>query len=52
VYVAIGDDGRPAQVPPLELETEEDKHAHAEGELRQRERLIRAQRERAGRPAP
>jgi uncharacterized protein (TIGR00369 family) len=47
VYVAIGDDGRPAQVTPLELETEEDHRAHAEGELRQRERLIRAQRESA-----
>ena len=47
VYVAIGDDGRPAQVTPLELETEEDHRAHAEGELRQRERLVRAQRESA-----
>jgi len=47
VYVAIGDDGRPAQVPALELETDEDRRAHAEGELRQRERLARARRENA-----
>jgi acyl-CoA hydrolase len=45
VYVALGDDGRPCEVPPVELETDDDRRAHAEGELRQRERLARKQRE-------
>jgi uncharacterized protein (TIGR00369 family) len=45
VYVALGSDGRPCEVPPLRLDTEEDRRAHAEGELRQRERLVRKQRE-------
>jgi len=45
VYVALGDDGRPCEVPPVELETVDDRRAHAEGELRQRERLARKQRE-------
>ena len=44
VYVALGTDGRPSEVPPLELDTEEDRIAYAEGELRQRERLERKQR--------
>jgi acyl-CoA hydrolase len=44
-YVALGDDGRPCEVPPVELETDDDRRAHAEGELRQRERLARKQRE-------
>lgn len=45
VYVALGDDGRPTQIPRLELESEEDKSAFAEGELRQQERLARKDRE-------
>lgn len=46
VYVALGEDGKPCEVPPLELETDEDRRAHADGELRQRERLVRKERER------
>jgi uncharacterized protein (TIGR00369 family) len=45
VYVALGEDGRPCEVPAIELETDDDRRAHAEGELRQRERLARKQRE-------
>lgn len=48
VYVALGDDGRPAEVPRLALETDEDRRAWDEGELRQRERLARKQRENRG----
>jgi len=45
VYVALGEDGRPCEVPPLELVTDEDRRAHNEGVLRQRERLARKERE-------
>ncbi len=45
VYVALGEDGRPTAVPELELVTDEDRRAWREGELRQRERLARKQRE-------
>jgi uncharacterized protein (TIGR00369 family) len=45
VYVALGEDGRPCEVPALELATDEDRRAHAEGEHRQRERLTRKERE-------
>ncbi|MFO7181696.1 MAG: acyl-CoA thioesterase [Pseudomonadota bacterium] len=48
VYVALGDDGRPCEVPRLVLETDEDRRAWEEGELRQKERLARRARE--GRP--
>lgn len=47
VYVALGTDGRPSEVPRLELVTDEDQRAWEEGELRQRERLARKQRESA-----
>jgi len=52
VYVALGEDGRPAEVPRLELVTDEDRRAWAEGELRQRERLARKQRESRDLPWP
>lgn len=45
VYVALGADGRPVDVPGLELVTDEDRRAWAEGELRQRERLARKERQ-------
>ncbi len=45
VFVALAEDGRPAPVPRLELESEEDKLSFAEGELRQKERLARKDRE-------
>lgn len=46
VYVALGDDGKPCEVPGVELVTDEDRRAYADGELRQRERLARKERER------
>jgi uncharacterized protein (TIGR00369 family) len=39
VYVAIDEDGRPTQVPPLLAETEDEKVRMAEAELRHQERL-------------
>jgi acyl-CoA hydrolase len=39
VFVAIDDDGRPIQVPPLILETEEERRRWAEAEARQQHRL-------------
>lgn len=39
VYVALDENGRPTEVPPLILETEEDHRRWAEGEARQRHRL-------------
>lgn len=39
VYVALDENGRPAEVPPLLLETEEEHRRWAEGEARQRHRL-------------
>lgn len=42
VYVALDDDRRPAPVPPLLLETEEDRRRFAEGEARHRQRLLEA----------
>lgn len=47
VYVALGDDGRPTEVPRLELVTEADRRAWEEGEQRQIERLARKRRETA-----
>ncbi len=44
VYVAIDDDGKPCGVPPLLLETDEDKQRWEAGKRRQRERLERRQR--------
>jgi uncharacterized protein (TIGR00369 family) len=39
VYVALGDDGRPAPVPELELHTEEEKKLFEEGIARQKHRV-------------
>ena len=39
VYVALGDDGRPAEVPPLRLETEEERLLAREAEARRQRRL-------------
>lgn len=44
VFVAIGDDGSPVEVPRLILESEEDRQHFAAGEFRQ---SVRKQRERA-----
>ncbi len=41
VYVALGDDGRPTEVPRLILETDEDRRRWVEGEARQQHRLAR-----------
>jgi acyl-CoA hydrolase len=38
-FVAISDDGRPRPLPPLELETEDDRRRHAEAETRRIARL-------------
>ncbi len=47
VYVALDDEGRPTPVPPLILETEEDRRRWEEGAQRQEHRLARARRKRA-----
>jgi uncharacterized protein (TIGR00369 family) len=39
VYVALGNDGRPTEAPPLILETEEERRRWEEGKRRQAERL-------------
>ena len=39
VYVALDDEGRPSQVPPLKAETEDDKHRMEEAAVRQKRRL-------------
>ncbi|HEY8942875.1 MAG TPA: acyl-CoA thioesterase [Polyangiaceae bacterium] len=52
VYVALGEDGKPIEVPRLELLTDEEKRAWEEGELRQSERLARKQRETRASVAP
>lgn len=44
VFVALGEDGRPAPVPELLLVTEEEKANFAEAEQRQKERLARRRR--------
>ncbi len=41
VYVALDRDGRPAPVPPLILETEEERHKAEEADQRRAERLAR-----------
>ncbi len=41
VYVALDDDGRPTPVPPIILETEDERRRWDEGELRQEIRLRR-----------
>ena len=47
VYVAIDDDGKPTEVPPLLLETEADKARWEAGKQRQQERLERRKRREA-----
>ena len=42
VYVALGDDGRPAPVPELALETDEDRELFAAGKARQAHRVANA----------
>lgn len=42
VYVALDDYGKPCSVPPLILETEEDRRRWADGEARQQLRLSRS----------
>jgi acyl-CoA hydrolase len=39
VFVALGDNGKPTQVPPLILETDEERRRWAEAETRQSRRL-------------
>jgi acyl-CoA hydrolase len=39
VYVALGEHGRPTPVPPLILETDEERRCFAEGVRRQQHRL-------------
>jgi uncharacterized protein (TIGR00369 family) len=41
VYIALGDDGRPTEVPRLILETDEERRRWAEAEVRQQRRLER-----------
>jgi acyl-CoA hydrolase len=41
VYVALDDKGQPSEVPPLILETDEERRRWAEAELRQKRRLER-----------
>lgn len=41
-FVAMGDGGRPRPVPPLTLETDEDRRRHDEGKARREDRLIAA----------
>jgi len=45
VYVALGSDGRPAEVPPLILETQDEQRRYEQGRQRQAERLARKARE-------
>lgn len=40
-FVALGSDGKPTAVPPLLIETEEQKRRHHEAELRRADRLKR-----------
>ncbi len=44
VYVALDDEGRPTPVPPLILDTEQDRRRWEEGAQRQEHRLARARR--------
>jgi acyl-CoA hydrolase len=45
IYIALGDDGRPTEVPRLLLETEEDHRRWTEGQARQQHRLERQAKE-------
>jgi len=48
-FVALGEDGRPTQVPGLTLDTDLQRQRHAEAVDRQKMRLAEKQREKAGR---
>lgn len=52
VFVCIGDDGRPAPVPPLALETEEDERLQAHARIRRQMRKERIERLGSYRPEP
>ncbi|MFQ5614198.1 MAG: acyl-CoA thioesterase, partial [Anaerolineae bacterium] len=57
VYVALDDAGHPTRVPPLTLETDEERRRWAEGQARQEHRLARRRAKAAqsggdGRPTP
>lgn len=41
VFVAVDDDGRPRPVPPVLVETDEDRRRYAEAEIRRANRLAR-----------
>ena len=45
VYVALDEAGRPVEVPPLKLETDEEVVRFDQGKRRQADRLARAKRE-------
>ncbi len=45
VYVALGDDGRPTEVPPLILQTDEERRDYEKARQRQADRLARKARE-------
>jgi uncharacterized protein (TIGR00369 family) len=45
VYVALGNDGRPAEVPPLILETDDERRRWEQARQRRSERLARKARE-------
>ena len=45
VYVALGNDGRPTEVPPLILETDEERRRGEQAQQRRAERLARKARE-------
>lgn len=44
VFVALDSEGRPAEVPPLRLETDDDRRRWEQGKRRQTERLARTHR--------
>jgi acyl-CoA hydrolase len=48
VYVALGEDGRPAPVPGLELLTDDERRRFEEGAERQKQRVERARARRKG----
>ena len=49
VYVALDDNGRPCEVPSLELVSDDDRRRHEQGRARQEQRLLRA-RVKGGKP--
>lgn len=50
VFVALGEDGRPTEVPPLICETEEERRRHAQALIRRQVRKERIQRLGSRRP--